>query len=102
MSFGKSPRMFGVFDVRPMLTVDGIWVHVSSALDAVTVMGAPELQPNIAPNCHRSTMRETKFGPLERSLRPGPNGSSNVPLLFMSCVRWKLRSVLLRCWFLGS
>src|SRR5688572_30050259 len=44
MSFGNAPRMCGVFGVRVRLIVCGACVQVSSAFDAVIVIGAPELQ----------------------------------------------------------
>src|ERR1051325_1264673 len=94
--------MLVVFGVRVMLIVLGICVQVSSALDAVIVIGAPELQLKIPPNCHRSTIRFTAPGALLKNFRPGPNGISKVPLLRKSCVRWNASRLLLRLRFLGS
>ena len=82
--------------------VPGTGVQVVSAFDAVIVKGCPELQLKMPPNCHRSTIRETQFGAPLRNLRFGPNGSSNVPLLRKSCVRWKGSRLLFSDRFRGS
>src|SRR5436190_749092 len=63
--------------------------------------GAPEPQPKIPPNCQFSTTRDSHPGALPRKGRFGPNGNAYVPLLRMSCVLWKLSSVLLSDRFRG-
>src|SRR5215471_10425164 len=97
--FGKFPRIIGVFAVLARLIVGGTTDQVVSELAAEMVMGAPEAQLKMPPNCHRSTMRERKPGALLKNFRPGPKGNSSVPLLRKSCVRWKPRSAWLRLRF---
>src|SRR5262249_38170501 len=94
--------MTGVLAVLPRLIVPGTSVQVTCPFCAVIDMGAPELQLNTVPNCHRSTILDRKFGAFARNLRPGPNGNSSVPLFRKSCVRWKASSEWFNCLFLGS
>ena len=48
---------------------------------ALMVNGAPEVQLKIAPNCQRSTTRETHEGTLPSNICPGPKGNCQTPLL---------------------
>src|SRR4030095_2925881 len=73
--FGNSPRMFGVLGVRVRASVTGTCVQVSSEFDAVMVVGAPELQLKMPPNCHLSTILETKFGAPDRNFFLWANGN---------------------------
>jgi hypothetical protein len=88
MLFGNVPKMLAVFGVLVRLTGCGFAVQLSSAFDAVIVIGAPELRLKIAPSCQRSTMRDMNPDVFARNFRPGPKGSSKVPFERRSCVRW--------------
>src|SRR5688572_22964470 len=90
--FGKSPTMTGVLPLY----------SVNDDVEAVIVRGAPDEMLRMPPSCHRSTSRCTSPGALLRKRWFCPNGSSYIPLLRKSWVRWKLNSVLFSDRFLGS
>src|SRR5215470_9314579 len=86
---GKSPTIIG--------GPSGYWFQ--DAVPTVVVptaifKEAPAVRLKTPPNCQRSTSRETHPGAFFKSILPGPKGSSNVPLLRRSQVRWYASNVL--------
>src|SRR5262245_23476476 len=84
------PKFFGKFET----TIGKLLASPYGFEPAVIVSGAPEDRLKTAPSCQRSTSREMTNGALDSHDRPGPKGSSNVPLLRKSCVRCCAESVL--------
>src|SRR5688572_8974943 len=75
-SLGNGPTMFR----RPPLTYVSLPVMFS---------GPPELRLAIQLSCHRSTILASHPELFESSSLLGPIGSSNVPFVRKSCVRWE-------------
>src|SRR2546430_13155701 len=85
------PALFGTVPTRSgkLFVFGRTWNGLGVVLLVVRFNGAPEFQLTIAPNCQRSTKRDTHPGATASNIWFGPNGSCHVPLLRMAWVRWK-------------